>query len=80
VQQTLNEIVDLVHQLGDINYQTAGAAEEQSAVSQQVAENIQALSQRIEQTLSLSEQAQGANHTLNQEATTIRQLVETFKV
>ena len=80
VQQTLNEIVDLVQQLGDINYQTAGAAEEQSAVSQQVAENIQALSQRIEQTLSLSEQAQGANQTLNQEATTIRQLVETFKV
>ncbi|OOE88070.1 hypothetical protein BZG74_10360 [Salinivibrio sharmensis] len=80
VQETLTEIVDLVQQLGDINYQTAGAAEEQSAVSQQVAENIQALSQRIEQTLSLSEQAQGANHTLNQEATTIRQLVETFKV
>ncbi|WBA10168.1 methyl-accepting chemotaxis protein [Salinivibrio kushneri] len=80
VQETLNEIVDLVQQLGDINYQTAGAAEEQSAVSQQVAENIQALSQRIEQTLSLSEQAQGANQTLNHEAKTIRQLVDTFTV
>lgn len=80
VQETLTEIVDLVQQLGDINYQTAGAAEEQSAVSQQVAENIQALSQRIEQTLSLSEQAQGANQTLNHEAKTIRQLVDTFTV
>ncbi|SIO32417.1 methyl-accepting chemotaxis protein [Salinivibrio sp. ES.052] len=80
VQETLTEIVDLVQQLGDINYQTAGAAEEQSAVSRQVAENIQALSQRIEQTLSLSEQAQGANQTLNHEAKTIRQLVDTFTV
>jgi methyl-accepting chemotaxis protein len=78
--QSLDAIVRAVSTINDMNTQIASAAEEQSAVSEEINKNVVNISQIAEQTASGAEQTTAASAELARLSTDLQGLIGQFKV
>ncbi len=77
---SLNQIAQAVNTINDMNIQIASAAEEQSAVTEEINRNIMNISQTAQQTTETASQTTDASKSLAQLATELQQLVTNFKI
>jgi len=80
IKTTLNEIVSAVSKIHDMNNGIASAVEEQSAVSQEVSDNVTRISNGAEQASKYGQQTASASNDLSELATRLRSLVAQFNV
>ena len=78
--ESLDAIVRSVSTINEVNTQIASAAEEQSAVSEEINKNVVNISQIAEQTAKGAEQTTAASTGLAQLATNLQELIRQFKV
>lgn len=78
--ESLNAITLSVSTISDMNTQIAAAAEEQSAVSDEINRSIVNISQLSEQTASGAEQTTGASTELARLAADLQSQISMFKV
>lgn len=77
---SLDAIVNSIASINEMNIQIAAAAEEQSAVSEEINKNVVNISQISEQTASGAEQTTTASTELSRLATDLQGLIEQFKI
>jgi len=77
--KSLENIVQLIARITDMNVQIAGAAEQQTGVSQEVDHNVVQIAQLAEQAVNGSEQIAMASGELAQLGEGLRELVSRFK-
>ena len=78
--EALSAITTQVDRINDMNVQIARAAEQQSAVSEEVNRSIQNINQMADQTSDNAQQATGASQQLSCVANKLSELVSQFKV
>lgn len=78
--KTLEEIVTSVKKVSDINAEIAAASLEQSAGIEQVNKAITQLDEVTQQNAALVEQAAASSESMNEQANTLRELVEYFNM
>jgi methyl-accepting chemotaxis protein len=78
--QSLNKIAEAVGVISDMNTQIASAAEEQSAVAQEIDKNIVQISDLAEQGADQTTHVSDASERLSKLSGSLAQLVEKFKV
>ena len=78
--EALNAITAQVTNINDLNTQIASAAEEQSAVSEEINRNIQNINQMADNTSDDAHQSANASRELSSVANKLRDLVNQFKV
>lgn len=78
--EAISAITAQVDIINDMNTQIASAAEQQSAVSEEVNRNIQNINQMADQTSENAQQASSASQQLSSAASKLNQLVDQFKV
>jgi len=77
---SLNQITQMVEGITDMNTQIASAAEEQSAVSDEINRNIITINKMAEHTASGANQAAASGEHMQQLASDLRGMVNQFKV
>lgn len=78
--ESLNKIADAVGVISDMNTQIASAAEEQSAVAQEIDKNIVQISSLAEHGAAQTTHVSDASDTLSKLSNSMAQLVQRFKV
>jgi methyl-accepting chemotaxis protein len=78
-QKSLEAITDAVTTISNMNIQIAGAAKEQSNVSEEINKNVVNISQVVERTAEGAQQTQVSSHELSNLANELQLLVEQFK-
>jgi len=78
--KSLDAIANSITSINDMNTQIAAAAEQQSAVSEEINKNVVNISQISEQTASGAEQTTAASSELSRLATDLQGLIKQFKV
>ncbi|MCG8316289.1 MAG: methyl-accepting chemotaxis protein, partial [Pseudomonadales bacterium] len=79
-RSSLEEITDAIGHMADMNTQIAAAAEEQSAVSNELSANANNLSMFSRDSCDLSENVNSAAEAMNRMASELRQKLANFKV
>lgn len=77
---SLDEINNAISIMSDMNTQIAAAAEEQSAVSEEISENANKLSMFSKQSSELSDNVLGASNALSGSASELNQMLNKFQV
>ena len=77
---SLNQITQMIARISDMNTQIASAAEEQSAVTEEINKNIVAISNMAEHTTEEARDAANAGEQMRRLATDLRSVVGQFKV
>jgi methyl-accepting chemotaxis protein len=78
--ESLDSITTAVSEVSDMNIQIATAAEEQSAVAEEINRNVISISQVTSQTADGSEQTASASESMAQLASQLQAVVNTFKL
>jgi len=78
--QALTQIKEMVLRTASMIQQIAGAAEEQSVATKQIADDLETVAQVSRESSSGSEESAKASHNLNQLATELQGIVSEFKV
>ena len=76
----LKSILSSVHTINEMNSLVATSAEEQSAVAEEVSENIERINQVSDQTVEDAEATAMATQALSDQAEQLKSIVNEFKV
>ncbi|GAB6040500.1 methyl-accepting chemotaxis protein [Endothiovibrio diazotrophicus] len=78
--ESLNAITEAVTRISDMNTQIASAAEEQSAVAEEVNRSVVSISQVADQTAAGAQQTSASSTELGRLAGTLHEMVERYKI